>query len=649
MALTAKYLPHFSSVGVALIYALLGAIGLSLAIPPGYASPIFPAAGFALAAVLLHGPSKLPGIWLGSLILNIGVALVHSNLSATTIVTAIGIATGALLQAWAGYAAIQRWSAEKWQRLEHERDVLFLIALGGPLACLASATVGVFSLVGSGVVPTVAFGHAWWNWYVGDTLGVLLAAPLSICLLQQHDPTWRNRFKTVAAPSIGVFALSAAIFLGVSRWEVASQRDHLEDQGLSVAHDLSVRFVAHREALTSLSRLIEITPELGSASFEHFTAGTLRDQPDLSAISFNPYVTHAQRISFEQRMTAISPGKRFEITERDAQRHLVPAADRPDYVPVGHILPLAGNLPAIGFDIQSEPVRQETIQRARRSGQIALTAPIRLVQDEQERPGVLMLAPALRANLKTTNAEQPDLAGFAVAVIKVDQMVEIATRGRLESGVVLELNDPAAEPNQRLLYRSPGLSPGLGGASWTTRLTMADREWELKVAYTDTYIEQHRPWLAWATGVLCLAFAALLQMLLLAVTGRTSLIQRRVDEQTVELRAQGEALAASGERYRSVVDNLKEVVFQTDGQGLWTFLNPAWTEVTGFPVEESLGTLFLDYVHPDDRQRNNELFEPLIQRKKDHCRHEVRYLHKNGGYRWIEVFARLTLDLNIAS
>lgn len=97
-------------------------------------------------------------------------------------------------------------------------------------------------------------------------------------------------------------------------------------------------------------------------------------------------------------------------------------------------------------------------------------------------------------------------------------------------------------------------------------------------------------------------------------------------------------------QYRNVVDNLKEVIFQTDAQGLWTFLNPAWCEITGFTVDESLGKSFLDYIHPDDRQRNYELFEPLIQRKKEYCLHEIRYLTADGGFRWIEVHARLTLN-----
>ena len=93
-----------------------------------------------------------------------------------------------------------------------------------------------------------------------------------------------------------------------------------------------------------------------------------------------------------------------------------------------------------------------------------------------------------------------------------------------------------------------------------------------------------------------------------------------------------------------VVDNLKDIVFQTDAIGLWTFLNPAWEEVTGFGVEESLGKLFLDYVWPEDRELNQQRFTPLVERKKDYCRHHIRYTTKDGSPCWMEVYARLTLD-----
>jgi PAS domain S-box-containing protein len=104
------------------------------------------------------------------------------------------------------------------------------------------------------------------------------------------------------------------------------------------------------------------------------------------------------------------------------------------------------------------------------------------------------------------------------------------------------------------------------------------------------------------------------------------------------------ALTTSETNYRTVVNNVTEVIFQTDVNGLWIFLNKAWEDVTGFTVEESIGQLFVNYVHPDDRQRNMELFTPLINREKEYCRHQVRYLTKDGGYCWVEVFARLGLN-----
>ncbi len=116
------------------------------------------------------------------------------------------------------------------------------------------------------------------------------------------------------------------------------------------------------------------------------------------------------------------------------------------------------------------------------------------------------------------------------------------------------------------------------------------------------------------------------------------------EEKTKELMARElERLRESEARYASMVNNIQEAVFQTDAAGKWLFLNKAWTELTGFTTEESLGALFSDYVYPDDRQRNQELFTALVERKMDCCRHEIRCLTKDGGYRWVEVFARASL------
>src|SRR6185295_14773470 len=114
----------------------------------------------------------------------------------------------------------------------------------------------------------------------------------------------------------------------------------------------------------------------------------------------------------------------------------------------------------------------------------------------------------------------------------------------------------------------------------------------------------------------------------------------------IERKRSAEALDASEVKYRSVVENIKEVIFQTDRDGLWTFLNPAWTEITGFRIRDSLGTSFADYIHPDDRDRHREIIQEVIERRKSYCRDETRYVAADGTFRWMEVYAQPIINGN---
>lgn len=112
----------------------------------------------------------------------------------------------------------------------------------------------------------------------------------------------------------------------------------------------------------------------------------------------------------------------------------------------------------------------------------------------------------------------------------------------------------------------------------------------------------------------------------------------------IERKRSEDALGASEVKYRSVVENVKEVIFQLDPQGRWTFLNPAWTEITGFKIRDTLGTSFTDYVHPEDLPNHREVMREVLERTKSFCRDEVRYLAKDGTFRWMEVYAQPILE-----
>jgi two-component system cell cycle sensor histidine kinase/response regulator CckA len=112
----------------------------------------------------------------------------------------------------------------------------------------------------------------------------------------------------------------------------------------------------------------------------------------------------------------------------------------------------------------------------------------------------------------------------------------------------------------------------------------------------------------------------------------------------IERKRSAEALDASEIKYRTVVESIKEVIFQLDQFGNWAFLNPAWTAVTGFDVAPTLGTFFLEYTYQEDHEHNQLIFLKLLDRKLDYCRYETRLLTKNGKVRWVEVYAQPTFD-----
>jgi len=108
-----------------------------------------------------------------------------------------------------------------------------------------------------------------------------------------------------------------------------------------------------------------------------------------------------------------------------------------------------------------------------------------------------------------------------------------------------------------------------------------------------------------------------------------------------------QALEASEARHRGVVNSLTEIVFQSDQNGHWLFLNQAWEDVLGYPVEESLGRHAREFIHPDDVAGVIAGRRALIERPD--LAHEpvpVRYLTRDGRARWMEAHARATFDEN---
>lgn len=105
-----------------------------------------------------------------------------------------------------------------------------------------------------------------------------------------------------------------------------------------------------------------------------------------------------------------------------------------------------------------------------------------------------------------------------------------------------------------------------------------------------------------------------------------------------------EELDEEKNKYDDLVANLNEVVFQFDNQGRWIFLSQAWTEMTGFLINECLKKNFLQFMHKEDRKKHLSALKDLLIGKIESYKMDIRILSKDGSFRWGGVLARRTLN-----
>ena len=98
------------------------------------------------------------------------------------------------------------------------------------------------------------------------------------------------------------------------------------------------------------------------------------------------------------------------------------------------------------------------------------------------------------------------------------------------------------------------------------------------------------------------------------------------------------ALMESSAHFRTLADSGQALVWTTDTAGSCNYLNKVWVQFTGRPVEQELGSGWLESVHPDDRERIRRESDPLIARRERFTL-LYRLRRHDGEYRSIEVFA----------
>ena len=99
-----------------------------------------------------------------------------------------------------------------------------------------------------------------------------------------------------------------------------------------------------------------------------------------------------------------------------------------------------------------------------------------------------------------------------------------------------------------------------------------------------------------------------------------------------------EQLRKSEEKFRSLVENLTEVVYALDEQARIDYVSPNVKSIAGYDPTEVLGRPFTDFVHPEDLPGRLEQFQKVLSGIIEYT--EYRFLTKDGQAKWVRTAAR---------
>jgi len=183
--------------GLMIVYFIAGKLGLKLASLNASASPVWPPAGIALAALIVLGYRTWPAIFLGAFLVNLTTA--------GSVATSLGIAGGNTLEAICGAWLVNEFAGGT-RAFDRAQDV-FKFALVVMLSALISATLGITSLALGGFADAAHYGGIWITWWLGNVTGDLLLAPLIILWFVAPTRRW-TRAEVIEVTLLGLLLLT---------------------------------------------------------------------------------------------------------------------------------------------------------------------------------------------------------------------------------------------------------------------------------------------------------------------------------------------------------------------------------------------------------------------------------------------------------
>lgn len=434
----------------------------------------------------------------------------------------------------------------------------------------------------------------------------------------------------------------------VTRTAKAKDRTRFNNSVQDISTAIQNRFDTYIAIARATTGLFAASHEVERDEFHRFVEQMQLRQlyPGIQGVGFAP------RISADQKSALVESIQRQGIKDF----HIFPEQGRAEYYPIIFLEPLdRRNQAAIGYDMFTEPVRREAMERARDTGLPAASGRVTLIQeiDPEKQTGFLIYTPIYEHNHVPTNTEERRAAvrGFVYSPFRGGDLLNAILRENADVTIDFQIFDGNSQSPESLLFASSESDPTANPRFTTsTSFEVAGRTWTLLFATRpefDLTSGRHlAPYILLGGSMMSfLLFFLTRSQVKARFAAEQSASELRVSEKRVrntlsERERAEQALRESEERYRELIENASDVIYTLDLQGNLTSVNLAGESITGYTREELLNMNLQHLLTPDSVSAGYQMLERKLDGEA-RTNYEVDAIAKDGRLITLEISSRL--------
>ena len=315
-------------------------------------------------------------------------------------------------------------------------------------------------------------------------------------------------------------------------------QDRFQSQTTDIIAAIEQRMRAYETVLRGGVGLYDASVDVDRDEWRTYASGLQLEKyfPGIQGFGYSQVVPKAERARHEAKIRA----------EGFPDYVLRPPGERDPYTAIIYLEPFnTRNQRAFGYDMFSEATRRAAMERARDSGQPALSGRVKLVQETNTgvQHGVLMYLPHYRPGLPhdSVEARRAALLGFVYAPFRMHDLMH-GILGANQGEVDFELFDGPQTTADSVLFQSQEGVLQTGASNFSVKFSsrstieLAGRTWTLAVYARPGFLSQVEAGLPLLVAIGGILVNLLLFVIIVSISRQRQHAEALAREMTVDLR-----------------------------------------------------------------------------------------------------------------